>query len=226
MNIDLRFHAPFTCIIGGPTGSGKSHIVFRLIKYRSEMIDTEFEKVIYCLPHEQTIKIPDFVRNDKRVVFHSGFPNFDKFNNGKPYLIILDDLMNDAKSDVMNLFTRQSHHRNLSVVFLVQNIFFNGCKFFRTISLNCHYIILTKNPRDRNQISSLAVQLNPDNVRFVKEAYNDATKEPYQYLLFDLSQKCLENLRYRANIFPDDNPRNIIYNPLKSKESFEKCQRT
>lgn len=213
MNFDLRFQSPFTCIIAGPTGSGKSHIVFRLIKHRKEMINTEFEKVIYCLPPQQNIKIPDFIKSDRKVVFHSGIPDFNRFQNGNPYLIILDDLMNDANSDVMNLFTRQSHHRNLSVVFLVQNIFFNGNKFFRTISLNCHYIILTKNPRDKHQISSLAVQLNPDNVRFVKEAYSDATSEAYHYLLFDLSQRCLDNLRYRTNIFPDDEPRYIIYEP-------------
>lgn len=214
MNFDLRFQAPFTCIIAGPTGSGKSHIVFRLIKFRNDMFNTEYERIIYCLPPEQNIEVPDFIRQDERVVFNSGIPNFNEFD-GRPYLIILDDLMNDVNSDVMNLFTRQSHHRNLSVIFLVQNVFFNGNKFFRTISLNCHYIILTKNPRDKHQISSLAVQLNPDNVRFVKEAYGDATRKPYQYLLFDLSQKCLENLRYRTNIFPDDCPRFIIYESLK-----------
>lgn len=213
MDFDLRLKAPFTCILAGPTGSGKSYIVFRMIKFRNEVFSTEYDKIIYCLPAGQKIAIPDFIKLDKKVIFHSGIPNFDEFADGKPQLIILDDLMNDTNDDVMNLFTRQSHHRNLSVIFLVQNIFFNANKFFRTISLNCHYIILTKNPRDKRQISSLAVQLNPDNVRFVKEAYTDATRNPYTYILFDLSQKCREDLRYRTNIFPDDSPRYIIYTP-------------
>lgn len=211
MEVDLRFQAPFTCILAGPTGSGKSHIVFRLIKHRETLINHSMEKVVYCLPPAQKIEVPDFIQNDRKVIFHTGIPNFEKFSSGKPCLIILDDLMSETNSEIMGLFTRQSHHKNISVIFLVQNIFFGGNKFFRTISLNSHYIILTKNPRDMNQISSLAVQLNPENATFVKLAYRDATRKAYTYLLFDTSQKCNEILRYRTNIFPDDTPRNVIY---------------
>lgn len=175
------------------------------------MIDTEMFEVIYCLPPEQTIKTPDFIKNDRSVKFHSGIPDFNRFVDGKPRLLVLDDLMGDVNAEVMDLFTRGSHHRNISVLFLVQNIFFGGNKFFRTISLNAHYIILTKNPRDQNQISTLAVQLKPDNSAALKSAFRDATMNPYGYLLFDTSQKCRDLLRFRTNIFPDDVPSNIIY---------------
>lgn len=211
LDCDLRLKAPFTCIVAGPTSSGKSHIVFRLLKHRAQMINTTLKEVIYCLPPGQKIETPEFIRRDRGIKFHSGIPDFAKITDGEPRLVVLDDLMSNVNTEVMDLFTRGSHHKNISVLFLVQNIFFGGSKLFRTISLNAHYIILTKNPRDKNQISMLAVQLSPENSTALKNAFHDATKNAYTFLLFDTSQSCPDNLRYRANIFPDDHPRNIIY---------------
>ena len=59
---------------------------------------------------------------------------------------MLDDQMIDASKDklIVNIFTRGSHHRNLSVIYIVQNLFYQG-KDSRSTSLNCHYLILFKN---------------------------------------------------------------------------------
>ena len=46
---------------------------------------------------------------------------------------------------IVNLFTKGSHHRNLSVTYIVQNLFHQG-KVKRNISLNSHYLVLFKNP--------------------------------------------------------------------------------
>ena len=48
-------------------------------------------------------------------------------------------------------FSRGSHHRNLSVIYIVLNLFYQE-KDSRSISLNSHYLILFKNPRDKLQI--------------------------------------------------------------------------
>ena len=55
-------------------------------------------------------------------------------------LIVLDDLMSQCSNDsrVADLFTRGSHHRGISVMYLTQNLFPPG-KLSRAISLNCHY---------------------------------------------------------------------------------------
>ena len=76
-----------------------------------------------------------------------------EFNNGgeTPCLIILDDLLNDAYSQVVcELFTEGSHHRNISFILITQNLFHQG-KYCRDISLNAKYIVVLKNVRDRNQ---------------------------------------------------------------------------
>ena len=57
------------------------------------------------------------------------------------------------------------------------------------ISLNTHYIILFENPRDSQQISTLAGQMYPGNLQFLIEAYQDATKKPHGYLFINLKPK-------------------------------------
>jgi hypothetical protein len=39
------------------------------------------------------------------------------------HLIILDDLMDETDQRVASLFTKKNHHRNISVMYIVQNLF-------------------------------------------------------------------------------------------------------
>lgn len=99
----------------------------------------------------------------------------------------------------------------------MQNIFSQG-KGRRDISLNAHYIVCFKNPRDRQQIKFLAKQISPDNTNYILDAYNDATSVPYGYLVFDLTQTTPDLYRYRTAIFSSDKPSNIVYVPTKTKK--------
>jgi len=65
----------------------------------------------------------------------------------EPVLLIVDDLMQETDQSVAILFTKGSHHRGVNIIFLAQNLFPKN-KFARTISLNAHYMVLFKNPRD------------------------------------------------------------------------------
>ena len=73
-------------------------------------------------------------------------------------------------------------------------------------SLNANYIIYFKNPRDRAQITYLARQIFPENVKFIQEVYKDATSKPHTYLLIDLKQDTPDDYRIRTNILPDEEP--------------------
>ena len=100
----------------------------------------------------------------------------DQIDPSKINLIILDDLMDESKDNgvLSKLFTKRLHHRNISVVFISQNLFIQG-KYTRTISLNSHYMIIFKNPTDKAQFSHLARQMFPDNTRYLNECFMDAT---------------------------------------------------
>ena len=66
------------------------------------------------------------------IVFVEGIPKaFEQdsyFDVNKRNLIVFDEQMIDASKDkrIVNLFTRGSHHRNLSVIYIVQNLFHQG----------------------------------------------------------------------------------------------------
>ena len=83
-------------------------------------------------------------------------------------LIILDDLMSETNQLVANMFTKISHHRNVTVVYLTQNVFDKNM-YERMTSLNAHYLVLFKNPRDASQFATLARQMYPNASKFAKE---------------------------------------------------------
>jgi hypothetical protein len=204
--MSLKFKHPCTIIIAGPTQSGKSTFVQNLIDLKDILFDQKITEVIYCLPQGQSNNL----NLNSSIIIHEGIPDAQIFEDQTPRLVILDDLMRETDKNVVDLFTRGSHHQNISVIFITQNIFNQG-KGQRDISLNAHYIICFKNPRDKNQIMNLARQVYPENTKFIQEAYKDATSNPFGYLLFDLTQTQHDAYRFRSNIFPFDNPQNIIY---------------
>ena len=93
-------------------------------------------------------------------------------------LVVIDDLMHELSNDqrMTNLFTKGCHHRNLSVIFILQNIFHRG-KELRDMSLNSHYLVVFKSPRDSSQVNHLARQMFPSHVKYMQEAFEDATKK-------------------------------------------------
>lgn len=72
------------------------------------------------------------------------------------------------------------------------------------MSLNAHYIVLFKNPRDAMRVATLARQTYPGQSTFLVEAFKNATEKPFGYLLLDLKADTDEQYRIRTNIFPDE----------------------
>ncbi|GFU64590.1 uncharacterized protein TNCV_305291 [Trichonephila clavipes] len=194
---------PFSMMICGPSNSGKTFFVRRILE--TKLIKPFPPKIIWCYGIYQKLfeKMSD-------IEFHEGIPSgVENITNA---LIIIDDLMNEVGDDkkLSNLFSKESHHRDISVIFILQNIFCKG-KQIRNISLNTSYLCCFKNVRDKQQISCLARQMYPSQSKFLLESYDDATKVPYGYLFIDLKPETNERLRIRTSIFPGD--KNIVYVP-------------
>lgn len=208
INTEIFLH-PFTCLVAGPQQSGKTHLIQHILEYQDILISPPIQKIFYCYSVWQP-KFDEMKQSINNLEFFQGIKSLEEVNAFENNLIILDDLMQDCENSdsIAHLFTVDSHHRNCSVFFLSQNLFSRG-KYMRTISLNCSYLIIFKNPRDKSQINVLARQMFPDEISFFMEAYSDAVEnKSHSYLFLDLKQTTLEN-RIQTGIVPGE--QRIIY---------------
>lgn len=203
--MDPRLKHPFPLCCAGPTTCGKSSFVRKLLECGEDMIENAPEKIIWCYGEYQP-QFEEMRASIPNIEFIEGLPSnlIDLIDPTLRNLLVLDDLMSETgnSKELTNLVTRGCHHKNLSLIYIQQNLFAPG-KENRNISLNCHYICLFSNPRDRAQVNHLARQMYPGNARFLQEAYADACSKPYGYLLLDLKQETPEQFRLRTNVFPD-----------------------
>ena len=196
---------PFTMMLAGPTGSGKTFWMKQLLERSATMINPSPKRIIWCYKRWQPM-FDEMKQTIRNILFVQGIPedlNDDSFIDSRfPSLIIFDDLMNDATNsqNVCELFVEGSHHRNLSVACLVQNAFYKA-KGSRTMSINSQYLVLFKNPRDQTGPAVFARQMYPQNTKMFMKKYSEATKSAYGYLFIDLKQNTSDDQRLKSNIF-------------------------
>ena len=166
------------------------------------------EAVLYCYGVSQPL-FEKMRREVAHITFHEGLPSIETiedFAGDKPHsLVILDDLHQDfvQERQMETLLTMSCHHKNMSVIFINHNIFYQG-KHARTMALNTSYSVLFRNVRDQSQVAVLGRQMYPNKPGKLVEAYNDATSQPYGYLLIDFTTETKDDMRLRTNIFPGE----------------------
>jgi uridine kinase len=205
---DLTLSHPSRMIIYGPSGSGKSTFCENLMYYMKEMFGFYFDFILYC--SGQSFPSFDSIHGINIQKINSiNETIIDSLNENFNNLIILDDNMHNIVNDIIisDLFTKKSHHKNITVIILFLNLFPKS-KYIRDISSNSTYIVLMANPREILQIKTLGIQIDGANSNFIVKAYKDATKnKPYSYLFLDFNQNTDESIRVRTNIFPHEEPK-------------------
>ena len=192
------FLNPARIIIAGYSNSGKTVLCTKLIQKNIN----QFENILYCgvenhpLEHDPTV-------NPKLHVSSQILNPFDYISTSptKGVLLILDDCFIEAVQTqyVVDAFTK-GRHKNISVIFITQNLFAPG-KFARSISLNCSHYILMRN-RDLGQIETLGRQIfgSSNSKKFIEIYKKSLSYNTYGYLLIDLSPQTPEILQLRTNI--------------------------
>ncbi len=127
------------------------------------------------------------------------------YSNRGGSVLVIDDFMQELTKDVSILFSTLSHHLNITVFLLTQNLFSKN-PVFRDISLNATYNFIFKNPRDSSQISHFGRQYAPGKSSFITSVYDKATHLPHSYILFDNHQETPNSIRLRSNILAENGP--------------------
>ena len=123
---------PFRMVLSGPTSTGKTHFIFRILEQKNDFIQPCVDQVIYLYGEWQ----PCFSKIKEKVTFSTDLKILN-IHPKKSTLIIIDDLLSklSGSNDLQELFTQRSHHRGISVILVSQNIFSIG-HIFKTIKLN------------------------------------------------------------------------------------------
>lgn len=85
---------------------------------------------------------------------------------------------------------------------MTQNAFAPGQ---RTISLQCKYCVLMKNPRDSAHYQYLGRAMNGGkNCQVLDAAYKECSQKPHGYVVLDYGQNQDDKFRIRSSLFPEE----------------------
>lgn len=216
-----------TCyILAGPSQSGKTQWMLRLLQHRAEMFGDSGgggggggvpRRLVWCYgvkneAQESALRTAwESGGAGGSIVFVLGFPSDEEFFHPHD-MVVVDDLQSEVSGNALftSLFTRLAHHLPLCCFYLCQNLFHRSDGESRSRSLSAGFICLMRNVRDKTSVAALARQMFPGKPRLLQDIYTAATaKEPYTYLLIDLRQETPHELRFRSRIFPNEWPQHV-----------------
>ena len=224
--LDARIKWPFNMLISGPTQSGKTTWIQRLLTYSTDLIEQPIGRVHWFSPH-QNPSLQLLSSSLPPIHHHKGLPwgrggedeeEEEEEGETEPEsgdLIVIDDFAQETANskELTNYLTKNSHHRSISICVLTQNLFWSGSET-RTQSLNMHYLVLMRQTRDHRQIRTLGRQLTQGEKEYKTflESYNNATEtQPFSYLLVSMHPRDDKRLLLRSTIFPEESTATAVY---------------
>ena len=215
------FLHPFNTIVAGPSGCGKTYFVRKLL--HDNLITPRLTKPKVLWAYGQWQSLYNIPIRGVVIQYFDGLPSKDELLKIKPNVCVIDDLMTEVANnkEMTNIFTKFSHHLGIDIIFLAQNIFYKGSEM-RTINLNAHYLVLFRNPRDETQIEYVGRQVTPRGWprKFFDEIFDDATSQPYGYLLVDCKPETSKFQKFITRIFKSDG--DTVYYMPQNVYQFEK----
>src|SRR5208282_3623143 len=118
--METAWRHPFTAILAGPTGCGKTQFTVRFMREVNKIMTPPPDKIVYYYGEYQNL-----FSQYPNIEFNQGL-QFDvsQFDGRQRVLMVLDDLMAESGDDVERIFTKFSNHRNISIMYLSQNLFY------------------------------------------------------------------------------------------------------
>jgi len=200
----FKFNHPCSISIVGSSSSGKTTLLFKLVKHVEELFKDAPKKLV--LVYSQYQSVYDTLYNNTYFRDIEIISNLDfSTKNLENSIVIIDDCMTELMKSkhLQEVFTKLSHHKSITIVTLTQNLYPSG-RFSKDIRLNLHYYILMKSFSMQSQVKCLGNQLFPNHPRFLIDAYKKATFSPFSYLVVVLHPQWDDDYRVLSKIFPSE----------------------
>ena len=121
-------------------------------------------------------------------------------------------------SAITDLFCNKLQHLGLSVILMIQNLFYHGKE--RTTLVRCaQYLVIFKNPMDKTIPLSLAQKLMPMHKSAFMDMFERATQRAHGYLFCDGKQDTPENARFRTDLFDEGIQRVFVFRHESTKKA-------
>jgi energy-coupling factor transporter ATP-binding protein EcfA2 len=214
---NVLFKCPFTAMVCGPTGSGKTTLIRNLLYYKKDLFSCEPKRVIIFYTEYQKI-YDEILRSglaheiveldEKMISLNEYVKKIEPYKDKGGSLCIFDDCMELIDETNSKMFTRVSHHQNCNTIFISHAVFMPRNENYKMMSKNSRYFFMLKNPRDILQVKTFSSQIGTSS-SFLVDVYKEATKSAYSYLLIDFHPETPEHIRLRSHIFPHEGPTRV-----------------
>ncbi len=184
----LGLKVPSNVVMVGSSQSGKTTLLRKLIVNYRQCFCPVPTKILYCYSESA----PTDPAIDCQFDTYEGLPSLTYIRayaptGDTPCVIIFDDLIPEisANRNFAELFYRITHHRNICAIVVSQLLFDSGANILKKLTANAHYFVLFKSSR-RNQIQTLATQIEPARREYFLECYKRAVdSKSFGYLVID-----------------------------------------
>ena len=227
-----KFSHPTQIIISGPTKAGKTTLTTQILAHRDLMFaNPPLQEIYWFYTMEPSISQPRALLPG--VNFIQGHPTMEKLESmdvSVPKLVVLDDMMDmvDKKAtfeDLKRLFTAVSHHNNMTVIFIVQDLYVH--KNMTRLANQAENILAMCNGAAGYQVAKLSNKLfGPGHEPFIRWAIlHTLSHSPYGYLLLSTGAGVPECRRVRSKILPEEDNTFYIKKGSVKTEAYQQLKK-
>lgn len=207
-----NFPHPFTCLITGSTGVGKTTFVENLIKSkRISNLKNGFSSIYYFYPAELEHNPWDEDFEDIEVSFHTSLPDGNFFRSVKENSLIVfdDDWYKLTKYEEFSKAFRVYARKYSFSVIAISQCYYEGQKHGKSIRNNCDIHVLMSNYGD------CTINLRAARSLGYEKSFREAAKEAYEsnhgyVIIFTGPNVKNKKMRVQTNFFSVN--KNYCYN--------------
>ena len=228
----LKFQVPGNMCCYGPTCSGKSTWICKLLSDLEEHFETKngkpIKRIIYC--YNSSFQNAFKTLQKKGVEFMEGMPaDVESLFPEKmqPGILILDDLMSEMnrEENALHTVTVTSHHNNIFLILTQQCLHPRG-KNAVQLRQNFHYKVIFPYPADKQTVKRfLSNNENGEQLKWLYEYYMFCCEEYNRYFIIAAHPEDENRLAtYRTNVLRGEEPQRILVDKHRLKNFKNKTK--